>query len=169
MIQTRINLPDDRGTHVLRAAAGELYEAGVSPDSIGLPSTRAIKPKTRRFEQTQYHWTEAASTAILLPMLFLLPVLAEHLGISRWASLAPAILVAFVVHRVLNRAWNKRYTKQYEAKLKDNSMCPSCVHDLSGLTPDVDGCTVCPECGAAWKLPQHENKNEPHAEARGSG
>lgn len=36
--------------------------------------------------------------------------------------------------------------------------CPSCAHDLTGAKPDpADHCTLCPECGAAWKLspPQH--------------
>ena len=30
--------------------------------------------------------------------------------------------------------------------------CPSCAYDLATLTPEPDGCTVCPECGAAWRL-----------------
>lgn len=32
--------------------------------------------------------------------------------------------------------------------------CPACLYDLQQLAPDEsDGCTVCPECGGAWKLP----------------
>lgn len=32
--------------------------------------------------------------------------------------------------------------------------CAACLYDLQQLTPDeTDGCTVCPECGGAWKLP----------------
>jgi hypothetical protein len=31
--------------------------------------------------------------------------------------------------------------------------CASCVYDLSTISPEPDGCRVCPECGAAWKLP----------------
>jgi hypothetical protein len=30
--------------------------------------------------------------------------------------------------------------------------CASCGHDLTGCTPQEDACTVCPECGAAWRL-----------------
>lgn len=30
--------------------------------------------------------------------------------------------------------------------------CPACTHNLEGVLSDPDGCTVCPECGAAWKL-----------------
>jgi hypothetical protein len=31
-------------------------------------------------------------------------------------------------------------------------ICGACRYPLTN-TPDPDGCTVCPECGAAWKLP----------------
>ncbi|MCH7546932.1 MAG: hypothetical protein IID30_11085 [Planctomycetes bacterium] len=32
--------------------------------------------------------------------------------------------------------------------------CPACLYDLQQLAPvESDGCTVCPECGGAWKLP----------------
>lgn len=32
-------------------------------------------------------------------------------------------------------------------------ICPHCRFSLSGISPDTEGCAVCPECGAAWKLP----------------
>ncbi len=39
-----------------------------------------------------------------------------------------------------------------ETMLKDRH-CPSCAYPLEGLRPDPeDGCTVCPECGGAWRL-----------------
>jgi hypothetical protein len=31
-------------------------------------------------------------------------------------------------------------------------LCPSCVYPLKDISPQQDGCTVCPECGAAWKM-----------------
>ncbi len=30
--------------------------------------------------------------------------------------------------------------------------CASCGYDLHGLGREDDGCTICPECGTAWKL-----------------
>ncbi len=30
--------------------------------------------------------------------------------------------------------------------------CVGCGYDLNGLRPEPDGCTVCPECGAAWSF-----------------
>ncbi|MEM1165048.1 MAG: hypothetical protein AAGI30_02020 [Planctomycetota bacterium] len=31
-------------------------------------------------------------------------------------------------------------------------MCPACDFDLDELVPEDDGCTVCPECGTAWRV-----------------
>jgi len=36
--------------------------------------------------------------------------------------------------------------------LLEHSLCPGCASDLLDVEPNSDGCTVCPECGAAWKL-----------------
>jgi hypothetical protein len=30
--------------------------------------------------------------------------------------------------------------------------CFACGYPFAGLNPEPDGCTCCPECGAAWKL-----------------
>ena len=30
--------------------------------------------------------------------------------------------------------------------------CAACAYPLGSVVSDEDGCTVCPECGAAWKL-----------------
>ncbi len=33
--------------------------------------------------------------------------------------------------------------------------CPACGYDLSTIKPDgADGCSVCPECGGAWRFPR---------------
>jgi hypothetical protein len=31
-------------------------------------------------------------------------------------------------------------------------ICPACDFSLREIEPQADGCTVCPECGAAWKI-----------------
>lgn len=36
--------------------------------------------------------------------------------------------------------------------LSDCRLCVVCGYDLAGLKPQADGCTVCPECGGAWRL-----------------
>jgi len=47
----------------------------------------------------------------------------------------------------------------------DHLRCPHCAYDLRMLQPDPeDGATVCPECGAAWRL-----ADVPHADDRVEG
>jgi hypothetical protein len=41
------------------------------------------------------------------------------------------------------------------------NLCPHCRFSLAAIVPDPDGCTVCPECGAAWKLPELMPPNNP--------
>jgi hypothetical protein len=59
-----------------------------------------------------------------------------------------AALITTIFHSVLR--FDRIYALHY---LPMHSMCPACGHSLTGLAPESDGCTVCPECGAAWKIP----------------
>lgn len=41
--------------------------------------------------------------------------------------------------------------QQYASRLARSGRCGACGFELDGLTPEDDGCVVCPECGAAWR------------------
>ena len=46
-----------------------------------------------------------------------------------------------------------RQFRRWEAQLRSlPNVCVVCIYDLSGINPECDGCTICPECGGAWKL-----------------
>jgi len=40
-------------------------------------------------------------------------------------------------------------------------LCASCAYSIDGIPPAPDGCAVCPECGAAWKLPHPATTTSP--------
>lgn len=40
-------------------------------------------------------------------------------------------------------------------------ICAVCAYELVDLAPEPDGCTVCPECGAAWRLDAQSPNNAP--------
>ena len=37
-------------------------------------------------------------------------------------------------------------------ELRSMQRCPCCAYRLTGILPESDGCVVCPERGAAWRL-----------------
>ena len=39
--------------------------------------------------------------------------------------------------------------------------CPACGYGLAEIEPEADGCRVCPECGAAWRLGDQFGKTQP--------
>ena len=72
-----------------------------------------------------------------------------------WASyggLFIAIVGMGVVGGVISVSTNRRLIQQRALKFAAQGECPVCRYDLAGLTPESDGCTICPECGAAWRV-----------------
>lgn len=63
----------------------------------------------------------------------------------------------FVAAMVIGAAW--LWAPIEAAKTLRRSLCPHCRFSLAGISPDPDRCTVCPECGAAWKLPPPPSNN----------
>ncbi|MCA9306278.1 MAG: zinc ribbon domain-containing protein [Phycisphaerales bacterium] len=55
------------------------------------------------------------------------------------------IMAAFRVHAAIDAGRVRR-------ELVYRKRCASCGYSLAELTMEDDGCTVCPECGAAWRL-----------------
>lgn len=52
--------------------------------------------------------------------------------------------------------WRDRLRRQLYMR-----RCPTCDYVLHAVTAQPDGCTVCPECGAAWKIPEGAMTIEP--------
>ncbi len=83
--------------------------------------------------------------------------------------LFPADLVAQIcgfvgVFFVIALIWSRRraqLTAEYIAECRALRACASCGYSLQRLSPEPDGCTVCPECGAAWRLAQGGLRENP--------
>ena len=62
-------------------------------------------------------------------------------------ALPPLVVLVFI--------WSgRRYVRdRFHRVILAKEYCPSCGYRLVGTPPEGDGCTVCPECGAAWRLP----------------
>jgi hypothetical protein len=61
-----------------------------------------------------------------------------------------ALPIYFLLFFAASRLWIRRGRRLI---LTLPHTCVVCGYDMSGLEPEGDCCTVCPECGAAWRFP----------------
>jgi DNA-directed RNA polymerase subunit RPC12/RpoP len=91
-------------------------------------------------------------------------------GWPRWASLASMSGVGIILLAVyfwLEIPWTggaqrtrARRATVIEAFLNEG-LCASCGYEIKTTSPEADGCVVCPECGAAWRLALHGRATDP--------
>jgi len=73
---------------------------------------------------------------------------------------SPPFIVGFVFSFVfyggsmglMVKLYGWRSSKHARQAMLRAGLCPGCGYQLPDVPPDSEGCTVCPECGAAWKL-----------------
>ncbi len=124
---------------------------GVPADVRRRIEDRLRTPLTKA--SNRYAW--AVSVACIMLSLWLVPVLMKS-GLSAYAW-APLLVVAnvgawmacaFVYRWLVHRG----FTSEFVAAFLADKRCPACTYDLDGAAAGADGCTVCPECGAAWRV-----------------
>ena len=62
------------------------------------------------------------------------------------------LVIVFVAMRWTAVIMLSNRSKRLRSVLIQAQRCASCAYILGGLDIEDDGCTVCPECGAAWRL-----------------
>ena len=81
-------------------------------------------------------------------------------GPAKWIVLGAALVLGLTLVQLLGAyrcgatPMDHRIPKAEEMQraMLMADRCPSCTHDIAGVSPEFDGRTVCPECGAAWKV-----------------
>ena len=79
------------------------------------------------------------------PSSYSLPIfssLVDFVGFSLWMA-----IMALIQSRIF---W--RSDEHGMRAILRIGRCPSCLYELDGVPAEPDGCTVCPECGAAWRV-----------------
>lgn len=66
---------------------------------------------------------------------------------------------AFIVVAVVWSRRRAKVTAEYIAECRAHRVCASCGYLLQDLPLESDGCTVCPECGAAWRLERERDSS----------
>ncbi len=97
-------------------------------------------------------------TAVTAMILIVLVISALTPASWRWV---PGVLFIGMILSCLGLAlaWSRIRRAGYfgesplDLRLK-RGRCAACEYDLRLLSKDPDGCTICPECGAAWRLAQ---------------
>lgn len=84
-----------------------------------------------------------------------LPVVSSVVDKGSLSAAAWVVLVVFWVGvpAVLWRIDQRRWRREVRVLPGLAPGCLACMYDLAGVPTADDGCTVCPECGAAWDLP----------------
>lgn len=89
-------------------------------------------------------------------LLAIRPFLIGTIGqLSGWKSLLVPALIAMVFCFLVWGAFSMERSlarRRVSKVLLIERYCPCCLYPLFGLSAQSDGCTVCPECGAAWRL-----------------
>ncbi len=65
-------------------------------------------------------------------------------------------IAAITRPKTLRREIN-RLGKELDLIRRTDESCLVCRYSLDGLQPEPDGCTVCPECGGAWRIQDPES------------
>lgn len=99
-----------------------------------------------------YVLTLYAVSFLVLFALFASPPAGE-IGLFLWLALIGTGLVAVTVMLAIG-SWiaNREVYERVARSMRHGSNCPQCWYDLAGHGHEQDGCVVCPECGAAWRL-----------------
>ncbi len=148
---------DDRGKRVRLIPQRQL---GILP---GIPSPIPMKGRERIFGEMQEF---QFSRSVILPSVLALVVIVL-IGIA-WSKLAPSILAPLklppIWQGIFMGSWPflamppfiwilTRANRQRIARVVTrHGFCPSCGYDLASIPVADDGCTVCSECGSAWRV-----------------
>ena len=95
-----------------------------------------------------------AMFAFLLVIPFLFPLPGGRNIFYVWIGVGFGVVVIInAIVRIGIRMKSMRIDRPYAMKMMSLQRCPGCLYSLGELPAETDGCTVCPECGGAWKLP----------------
>ncbi len=95
----------------------------------------------------------------LLLIWFLFDVISKTMGGQNWLTrpmiiggiLGIAISLGIQV-KMRRRTRSLCADSRYAQEIMRLDRCPACLHLIREIGPAADGCTVCPECGGAWRL-----------------
>ncbi len=138
---------DDQHSDWSESKATELSEHPLKPHQQSTQRARQVlqhKPIT----------IVVVSVIVLVPVAWVFWVLISQ-GDTKQAAVWGCIPIVMTGLFEINRR-SVKYARVLVRSLPPG--CLACTYDLSGIVAADDGCTVCPECGAAWRFPMFPEK-----------
>ncbi|MBX3406621.1 MAG: hypothetical protein KF869_07640, partial [Phycisphaeraceae bacterium] len=148
---------DDRGKSVRLVPQRQL---SIMP---GMPSPIPMDARSRMFAEAQAaQWSREG----MIPLLVYLVLVAAWGGV--WVVLAPRVMplvpgppmlralvmgiAPFLLLPLLMYAVIRGSRRRTCRIIVRHGYCASCGYPLREIAAAPDGCTVCPECGSAWRI-----------------
>jgi len=138
---------DDRGRRVRLLDPARLKDSHALTDPIAGPRLSWARAELRA-------GTFGLRLSLLMMLYLVVFAILDGAGAPPmvWLTVAPVWLaLLWWLNRVLARRGDERRTDRVASMLASHGLCPTCAYSLDDLAPEPDGCTVCPECGGAWK------------------
>ncbi|MCA9281698.1 MAG: hypothetical protein H6812_04165 [Phycisphaeraceae bacterium] len=111
-----------------------------------------------RKELSGYRAMGAALTMVVgyyLSMIFTV-LITELFDIGQWfVQIATVVIVAVILFALFVYRRSLSFSRPHLRRaMIARSRCACCGYLLTGINAEEDGCTVCPECASAWRLPE---------------
>jgi hypothetical protein len=90
--------------------------------------------------------------SLALLMMLGIFIVAVWGGLPRWVLSASVVIGVVALMLWHQRRVRRAIVPTLRLTLISEGRCASCGYDLGGSLPQEDGCTVCPECDAAWRI-----------------
>lgn len=149
-----VTLTDDRGAHFEPAWPVDLKSTLTSREREAVAAWRR-----------RHRWWQLARIRLIVALLAATLCLATCAGgklfsdamfkgsdMAAWMAFAGMCLIYFLVIICSARAAAPTMLGRHSRILLSHHRCGACGYSLRGSLPKQDGCTVCSECGTAWRL-----------------
>ena len=151
-------IEDDRGKRwkpAFRPVEGRILPPrSNSPKAVARQRSGEVQARLLQVHELR-KWDPIAKAGISLGLGLLVVALGHPASIALMTALFTAAIL-FVV----TRSQARHFARLEDEYLTLPPVCLACGYELTDLIPEADDCSVCPECGAAWRiasLPQREH------------
>ncbi len=142
---------DDRGTE--HNASPELVPTGrfALPSDARVPLPGEARRAYRRLWLGMY----GSFAAIFVGVFMTQGIRSDWVPVAIVLTGMVPIAVVLISFKV---SFNRHVMPVMARRMVHDGRCPSCAAVLDGR-PEPDGCTICGQCGAAWRLPERQNED----------